>query len=44
MVVAGLMFESHPPNFENLYNFYDVYMMLKWFFDYLYWFQIFKDQ
>jgi hypothetical protein len=44
MGVAGLIFEPHPPNFENLYNFKDVQMMLKYFFDYLYWFQIFKDQ
>ena len=33
MGVAGLMFEPHPPNFENLYNFKDVQMMLKHFFD-----------
>ena len=44
MGVAGWMFEPHPPNFENLYNFWYVQMMLKWLFDYLYWFQIFKDQ
>ena len=44
MGVAGFMFEPHPPNFENLYIFKDVEMMLKWFFDYLYWFQIFKIQ
>ena len=30
MGVAGLMFEPHPPNFENLYN---LMMMLKQFFD-----------
>ena len=30
MGVAGLMFEPHPPNFENQYNFYNwgVQMML----------------
>ena len=33
------MFEPHSPNFENVYN-----KMLKWFFDYLKWFQIFNDQ
>ena len=39
-----LNIEPHPPNFDNLYIFKDVQMMLKLFFDYLYWFQIFKDQ
>ena len=29
---------------KNYTTFKDVQMMLKWFFDYLYWFQIFKDQ
>ena len=33
MGVAGLMFEPHPPNFENFYNFKDVQMILKQFFD-----------
>ena len=32
---AGLMFEPHPPNLENLCNFEDVENMLKGFFDYL---------
>ena len=40
MGAAGLMFEPHPPNFENLYNFKDREML----FDYCYWFQIFKNQ
>ena len=31
MGVTGLMFEPHPLNFENLYNFKDVPMMLKHF-------------
>ena len=44
MGVAGLIIEPHPTNFENLYIFQDVQMMFKWFFDCLYWFQIFKDQ
>ena len=38
MGVASLMFEPRPPacrppNFENLYNFKDVQMILKHFFD-----------
>ena len=33
MGVAGLMFEPHPPNFEKLYNFKNVQMVLKHFFD-----------
>ena len=33
MGVAGLMFEPHPPNFEKLYNFIDVQMILKHFSD-----------
>ena len=33
MGVAGVIFEPHPPNFENLYTFKDVQMMLKRFFD-----------
>ena len=33
MGVASLIFEPHPPNFENLYNFKDVLKMLKIFFD-----------
>ena len=34
MGVAGLMFGPHPPNFENLYNFFkDIQMMLEQFFD-----------
>ena len=34
MGVAGLIFEPHPPNFENLYKYIqDVQMMLKHFFD-----------
>ena len=31
--MTGLMFEPHPPNFENLYKFKDVQMMLEQFFD-----------
>ena len=42
MGMAGLIIEPHPPNFEKLYFFYGVQMMLKYFFGYLYWFQIFK--
>ena len=42
MCLAGLMFDQHPPNFEDLYNFLkcsnDIIMIL-W---YLYWFQVFK--
>ena len=34
MDTAGLIFEPHPPNFENQYNFEDVQMMFKWFFDF----------
>ena len=34
MGVAGLIFEPHPPNFENQYNFEDVQMMLRLFFDF----------
>ena len=33
MGVAGLMFEPHPLNSENLNNFKDVQMILKQFFD-----------
>ena len=33
MGVEGVIFESHPPNFENLYTFKDVQMMLRIFFD-----------
>ena len=33
MGVAGLIIEPHPPNFEKLYIFQDVQMMLKQFFD-----------
>ena len=29
MGVAGLMSEPHPPNFENIYNFQGVEIMLK---------------
>ena len=29
MGVAGLIFEPHPPNFENQYSLRDVQMMLK---------------
>ena len=43
MGVAGLMIEPHPPNFQNLYIFQDVQLM-KYFFGYLHWFYIFKDQ
>ena len=35
MGVAGLMIEPHPPNFQNLYIFQDVQLMLKYFFGYL---------
>ena len=33
MGVAGLIFEPHPPNFENLYNFYRCSSDVKTFFD-----------
>ena len=33
MGVAGLMFEPHPPNFENYTTYKDVQMMLKHFFN-----------
>ena len=43
MGVASLIFEPHPPNFANQYNFFrwtnDVTMV----FWYLYWFQIYKN-
>ena len=42
MGVAGLMFEPHPPNFENLYNLWRCSNDAKTFFWYLYWFQIYK--
>ena len=39
--MAGLIFQPHPPNFENQYNFCsNDPEMIFWF---LYWFQIFKD-
>ena len=44
MGMASLMFDSHPPNFENLYNFYRCSNDVKMIFWYFYWFQIFKDQ
>ena len=33
MGVAGLIFEPLPPNFENQYNFEEVLMILRLFFD-----------
>ena len=44
MGVAGLIFEPHPPNFENQYNFWRCSNDAKMIFWFLYWFQIFKDQ
>ena len=40
MGVAGLIFEPHPPNFENQYNFWRCLNGTKKIFWYLYWFQI----
>ena len=34
MGVAGLIFEPHPPNFQNQYNFEDAQMMFKYVFDF----------
>jgi hypothetical protein len=42
MGVEGVIFESHPPNFENLYNFLRCSNDVKMIFLYLYWFQISK--
>ena len=42
MGMAGLMFEPHPPNFENLYNFSRCSNEFKPFFLYIHWFQILK--
>ena len=44
MGVAGLIFEPHPPNFENQYNFWKCSNDAKMIFWFLYWFQIFKDE
>ena len=44
MGVASLIFEPHPPNFENQYNFWRYLSDTKMIFLYLYWFQIFEDQ
>ena len=44
MGMAGLIFEPHPPNFENQYNFWRCSNDAKMIFLFLYWFQIFKDQ
>ena len=38
MGVAGLIFEPHPPNFENQYNFWRCLNDIKMIFSYLYWF------
>ena len=43
MGVAGLMFEPHPPYFEDFYNFLRCSNDIKTIFWYLYWFQIFKN-
>ena len=44
MGVAGLIFEPHPPDFKNPYNFWKCSNEVEVIFWYLYWFQIFKDQ
>ena len=44
MGVAGFIFDPHPTNFENLYNFERCSNDIKMIFWYLYSFQIFKDQ
>ena len=44
MGVADVIFEPHPPNFENLYNFWRCSNDAKMIFWYLYWFQILEDQ
>ena len=44
MGVAGLIFEPHPPNFENQYNFWGCSNDAKMIFWFLYRFHIFKDQ
>jgi hypothetical protein len=42
MGVAGLIFEPHPSNFENLYNFLRCSNDVQMIFSYLCWFQILK--
>ena len=44
MGVAGLIFEPHPLNFEDQFNFWRCSNDAKIFFWFLYWVQIFKDQ
>ena len=44
MSVACLIFEPHPPTFENQHNFWRCSNDAKIIFWLLYWFQIFKDQ
>ena len=41
MGVVGLIFEPHPPNFENQYNFLRCSNDAKMIFGFLYWFHIF---
>jgi hypothetical protein len=40
MGVEGVIFEPHPPNFENLYNFQRYSNDITMIYWYLYWFQI----
>ena len=42
--MAGLIFEPHPPNFGNQYNFWRCSNEVQMIFWFLYWYQIFKDQ